>query len=212
MRLIGLISGVFLFINIGAQEPRDLIITKQDELIRCKITKIAAPNVHYEILKDGQVERKKKNIYNCDSIYVSDDSVIKNPMKVQFIDVPDNQSYVYIFRPNNIVNSAMKCKLYRNGLKVTSLKNNSYYLDKIDPGNYQYYWKKNKEGSVDLNCIGGESYFIRCEQTAGVSVGVGIGTGGIYGGGSMGGVHYELTTEKRVIGELGLKSVKKVSK
>ncbi len=183
-RTLSLLLLFLAVIESDAQnEFKDCFVTFKNDTIRCKVVelkkgtlKFETDNLEYAKEKKNKTSfrnRKKtkktvskflsEKIDNLKDLFLSDSSVVYNPLNIKIEEPEDGYAHVYFFRPYVYLNSALGCKIMYNDKKFLNIKTNGYFLHKIKAGQTHKYFKKRlgKDNIVLLNAENGKVYYIR---------------------------------------------------
>ncbi|MGF1736843.1 DUF2846 domain-containing protein [Photobacterium satsumensis] len=113
--------------------------------------------------------------------------VATGPSFTKIIELEDDGSAIYLYRPSTIVNSGMAPDVYINGVKYSKLNDGGYQVYNLEPGSYQVVIDGNLltwfhgRSEVNVNLLERQTVYIRLGDHVGDVSGFGFAvTGAIF--------------------------------
>ena len=161
-RILSLLIVLFVILESKAQnELNDYFVTLKNDTINCKLIELKKGTIKFDTNNTGYVKNKDKKssfanrkgtqktsstsffekIDNLKDLYLSDSSVIYNPLNISIEEPENGYAHIYFFRPYVYLNSALGCKVKYEGEKFLNVKTNGYFLHKVKAGKTHKYYK-----------------------------------------------------------------------
>lgn len=84
---------------------------------------------------------------------------------------PEGKAHVVFFRPSKFVGAAIGYKVRENEVELGKLKNGSYFVLAVEPGQHSYVVHSEAKDVTNIEAEAGETYFLAGTVTMGVMAG-----------------------------------------
>ena len=152
-----------LSLNIYSQNLDNLII-KHNDTIKCKIDEIRKNKIYYKI-NNQQFNINLDDVLDIKLEQTKNIFVLQKPLA--------GKSLIYIYRPHEVVNMLVNLNITCNGEQLIKLKNNSYFIQEVEAGTFEYKGKFCIRGNLDsmkLEVKEGKIYFLQVAKLVVFSV------------------------------------------
>jgi hypothetical protein len=195
-------------LNVLSQDFTDFIVTNKKDTIFCNIKKVELGTIFYQ-------KNKTRSKTNLSEMFLNrvldfkgnDDLIVENNYDRTLKTPAKGKSLIYIYRPSDIVNMLVGCRIDYKGEQLVRLRNNTYFIHEVEPGIHSYstHAMGGSFGSVDIATKEGEVYFIQVDQTGALFMGGTPQSRGL----STGGVSFKIFQRSNNVGEALWKSIGK---